>query len=284
MIFGGRIVDSGSFRIAGELSVRRLGFGAMQLPTAPRQARDGAIAVARRAVELGVTLIDTAHLYGWGANEELLAEALYPYPDDLLIATKVGVAPPDPPREADICGRPDFLRGQVEEGLRRLRVERLELLQLHRIDPNVPLADQLGALRELQVQGKIGHIGLSEVTVEQLAQAREIVDVVSVQNRYSVLDREHEGVLDACAAAGIAFLPWRPVHPAASGGAAEIAAVAAESGATAAQVALAWLLDRSPVMLPIPGTGSIVHLEENVAAADLRLSDDQLRRLDRLGG
>ncbi|TMR04800.1 aldo/keto reductase [Actinomadura soli] len=272
-----------SFRIAGERDVRRLGFGAMHLPTEPRRARDGAIAVARRAVELGVTLIDTAHLYGWGANEELLAEALHPYPDDLLIATKVGVAPPDPPREADLCGRPEFLRDQVEQGLRRLRVERLELLQLHRVDPKVPLADQLGALRELQLQGKIGHLGLSEVTVGQLDRAREIIDVVSVQNRYSVLDREHEGVLDACTAAGIAFLPWRPVHPAASSGTAGIAAVAAETGATPAQVALAWLLERSPVVLPIPGTGSIAHLEENVAAADLRLSDDQLRRLDRLG-
>ncbi|MFI0366778.1 aldo/keto reductase [Actinomadura sp. 1N219] len=272
-----------SFRIAGERDVRRLGFGAMHLPTEPRQARDGAIAVARRAVELGVTLIDTAHLYGWGANEELLAEALHPYPDDLLIATKVGVAPPEPPREADICGRPEFLRDQVEQGLRRLRVERLELLQLHRVDPKVPLADQLGALREMQLQGKIGHIGLSEVSVGQLDRAREIVDVVSVQNRYSVLDREHEAVLDACTAAGIAFLPWRPVHPAASKGADEIAAVAAETGATAAQVALAWLLERSPVVLPIPGTGSIAHLEENVAAADLRLSDDQFRRLDQLG-
>ncbi|WUH98632.1 aldo/keto reductase [Spirillospora sp. NBC_00431] len=275
-------MTSESFRIAGERSVRRLGFGAMHLPTEPREARAGAIAVARRAVELGVTLIDTAHLYGWGANEELLAEALHPYPGDLLIATKVGVAPPDPPREADICGRPELLREQVEQGLRRLRVERLELLQLHRVDPKVPLADQLGALRELQLQGKIGHIGLSEVTVEQLGRAREIVDVASVQNRYSVLDREHEDVLDACADAGIAFLPWRPVHPAASKGTAEIAAVAAETGATPAQVALAWLLGRSPVVLPIPGTGSIAHLEENVAAADLRLSDDQQRRLDRI--
>ncbi|MFI9437316.1 MULTISPECIES: aldo/keto reductase [Streptosporangium] len=270
------------FRIGGELGVRRLGFGAMRLPTGPGPAREASIAVARRAVELGVTLIDTAHLYGWGANEELLAEALHPYPDGLLIATKVGVAPPDPPHDVAICGRPDFLRDQVEQGLRRLRVERLELLQLHRIDPAVPLADQLGALRELQVEGKIGHLGLSEVTVAELEAARQIIDVASVQNRYSMLDREHEAVLDACAAAGIAFLPWRPVHLAASAATAEIAAVAAELGATAAQVSLAWLLHRSPVVLPIPGTGSISHLEENVAAAELRLSDDQWRRLDRL--
>jgi pyridoxine 4-dehydrogenase len=254
----------------------------MHLPTEPEAAREASIAVARRAVDLGVTLIDTAHLYGWGANEELLAEALYPYPDDLLIATKVGVAPPNPPHDAAICGRPDFLRDQVEQGLRRLRVERLELLQLHRIDPTTPLADQLGALRELQVEGKIGHIGLSEVTVAELEQARRIVDVVSVQNRYSMLDREHEAVLDACAAAGIAFLPWRPIYPAVSAATAEIAAVAAELGATAAQVSLAWLLDRSPFVLPIPGTAKIDHLEENVAAASLQLNGDQWRRLDQI--
>lgn len=270
-----------TFRI-GQRTMWRLGFGAMHLPTEPGPGRVASIAVARRAVDLGVTLIDTAHLYGWGANEELLAEALYPYPDDLLIATKVGVAPPNPPRDASICGRPDFLRDQVEQGLRRLRVERLELLQLHRIDSTVPLTDQLGALRELQVEGKIGHIGLSEVTVTELEQARQIIDVASVQNRYSMLDREHEAVLDACAAAGIAFLPWRPVYPAVSEARAKIAAVANELGATPAQVALAWLLDRSPVMLPIPGTGSIDHLEENVAAANVRLSDDQWRRLDQI--
>lgn len=275
-------MTSSTFRIGGVRGVRRLGFGAMHLPTEPEPVREASIAVARRAVELGVTLIDTAHLYGWGANEKLLAEALYPYPDDLLIATKVGVAPPNPPHDAAICGRPDFLRDQVEQGLRRLRVERLELLQLHRIDATVPLADQLGALREFQVKGKIGHIGLSEVTVAELKQARQIIDVASVQNRYSMLDREHEAVLDACTAAGIAFLPWRPVHPAVSAATAEIAAVAAELGATAAQVSLAWLLHRSPVVLPIPGTSTIEHLEENVAAASLRLSGDQWRRLDRI--
>lgn len=276
-------MTSSTFRIGGEIEVRRLGFGAMRLSTEPRPAREASIAVARRAVDLGVTLIDTAHLYGWGANEELLAEALYPYPDDLLIATKVGVAPPDPPREAALCGRPDFLRGQVEEGLRRLRVDRLDLLQLHRIDPEVPLADQLGALRELQIAGKIGHLGLSEVTVAELAEARQLIDVVSVQNRYSMLDREHEAVLDACTEAGIAFLPWRPVHPSVQAAATgDIAAVAAEVGATAAQISLAWLLDRSPVVLPIPGTGSVDHLEENVAAASLRLTAGQRSRLDQL--
>ncbi|MEU8234184.1 aldo/keto reductase [Actinoplanes sp. NPDC048967] len=268
-----------TFRV-GDRVVRRLGFGAMHLPTAPAAARGNAVAVVRRAVELGVTLIDTAHLYGWGANEELLAEALYPYPEDLLIATKVGVAPPAPPREAAVCGRPELLRDQVEQALRRLRVPRLELLQLHRVDPDVPLADQLGALREMQVAGKIGHIGLSEVTVGQLTEARRIVDVVSVQNRYNLLDREHEPVLEACAAAGIAFLPWRPVHPAVSAVTSGITAVAAELGATAAQVSLAWLLARAPVVLPIPGTASLAHLAENVAAAGLELTGEHLRRLD----
>ena len=259
-------------------STRRLGFGAMHLPTAPEEARRNAIAVARRAVDLGVTLIDTAHLYGWGANEELLAEALHPYPEGLVIATKVGVAPPGPGREAAVCGRPELLRDQVDQALRRLRVPRLELLQLHRIDPGVPLADQLGTLRELQDQGKTGHLGLSEVTVDELTRARTLIDVVSVQNRYNILDREHEAVLTACTARGIAFLPWRPVHPAVSA-AGEVAAVAAETGATAAQVSLAWLLARSPVVHPIPGTASLAHLAENVAAADLELTADQLSRL-----
>jgi aryl-alcohol dehydrogenase-like predicted oxidoreductase len=271
-----------TFRIGGDLEVGRLGFGAMRLPTEPGPAREGAVAVARRAVELGVTLIDTAHLYGWGANEELLAEALHPYPDGLLVTTKVGVAQTGPGGAWKLDGRPAVLRDQVEQGLRRLRVERIELLQLHRIDPETPLADQLGALRELQIAGKVGRIGLSEVTAAELARAREIVDVVSVQNRYSLVDREYEPVLAACEVAGIAFLPWRPVAGAASGATDEIAAVAAELGATSAQVALAWLLDHSPVILPIPGTAKIAHLEENVAAADLRLTDAHRDRLDRL--
>ncbi|WP_368407023.1 aldo/keto reductase [Actinomadura sp. NAK00032] len=258
----------------------RLGFGAMQLPTGPGQARENSVAVARRAVELGVTLIDTAYLYGWGANEELLVEALHPFPDDVLVTTKVGVIPPEPPREAALCGRPEVLRDQVERALRRLRTERLELLQLHRVDPEVPLADQVGTLRDLRDEGKIGHIGLSEVTVAELDEARRIVDIASVQNRYNLLDREHDAVLDACTAAGIAFLPWRPVLPATTAG--EVAAVAAELDATPAQVALAWLLGRSPVVLPIPGTASIGHLEENVAAAGLRLTDRQQARLDAL--
>ncbi|MFD5162301.1 aldo/keto reductase [Streptomyces hawaiiensis] len=273
---------SSTFRIGGDLDVRRLGFGAMHLPTEPGPDRENALTVARRAVELGVTLIDTAHLYGGGANEELLAEALHPYPEGLLITTKVGVARTGPGGEWKLDGRPEILRDQVRQALRRLRTERIELLQLHRVDPDTPLADQLGALRELQTEGLVGRIGLSEVTVDELERARELVDVVSVQNRYNLLDREHEPVLDACAAAGIAFLPWRPVAWGKTGAEGEIAAVAAELGATPTQVALAWLLHRAPVVLPIPGTARTGHLEENVAAAGLRLTPAQRDRLDRL--
>ncbi|MGW6548464.1 aldo/keto reductase [Streptomyces massasporeus] len=269
-----------TFRIGGDLEVRRLGFGAMHLPTGPGPARENALAVLRRAVELGVTLIDTAHLYGGGANEELLAEALHPYPEGLLITTKVGVARTGPGGDWKLDGRPEILRDQVRQALRRLRTERIDLLQLHRIDPETPLADQLGTLRELQTEGLVGRIGLSEVTVEELERARELVDVVSVQNRYNLLDREHEAVLEACAAAGIAFLPWRPVAWGNTGAETGVAAVAAELGATPTQVALAWLLDRAPVVLPIPGTARMEHLEENLAAADLNLTPAQRDRLD----
>ncbi|WP_425086242.1 aldo/keto reductase [Streptomyces hainanensis] len=272
-------MTASTFDIGGERAVRRLGFGAMHLPVSPAQDRERGIAVARHAVRLGVNLIDTAQLYSWGRNEELLAEALHPYPAELLVATKVGVAPPGPGRQADIDGRPEFLRSQVDEGLRRLRLDRIELLQLHRVDTKVPLADQVGALAELRTAGKIAHIGLSEVTVAQLAEAGKITEIATVQNRYSVLDREYEDVVDACAAAGIGFMPWRPVHPA-TVTPGEVTAVAAELDATPAQVALAWLLRRTPVMLPIPGTGSLAHLEENVAAAELSLTDEQFVRLD----
>ncbi len=270
------------FRIGGDLEVRRLGFGAMRLPTDPGPGREGGLAVARRAVELGVTLIDTASMYGWGANEELLAEALHPYPDGVLVTTKVGIARSVPSGDWTQDARPAALREQVEQALRRLRVERIGLLQLHRIDPRTPLADQIGTLRDLRAEGKIGHIGLSEVTVGELDAAREIVDIASVQNRYNLLDREHEPVLAACEAAGIAFLPWATVAWGRSGATTEIAAVAAEAGATPTQVALAWLLGHSPVVLPIPGTSRIAHLEENLAAEGLRLTEGQRVRLDRL--
>ncbi|WTP57721.1 aldo/keto reductase [Streptomyces phaeochromogenes] len=271
-----------TFRIGGDLEVGRLGFGAMHLPTEPADAREAAIAVARRAVDLGVTLIDTAYMYGGGANEELLAEALYPYADGLLVTTKIGLERSEASGEWELDGRPEALRDQVDRALRRLRVERIELLQLHRIDPATPLADQLGALRDLRDEGKVGRIGLSEVTVDELDQARQIVDIASVQNRYNLLDREHEPVLAACEAAGIAFLPWRTVAWGTSGDRAEIASIAAELDATPTQVALAWLLGHSPVILPIPGTARLSHLEENVAAGGLRLGPGQQGRLDAL--
>ncbi|WP_327147082.1 aldo/keto reductase [Nocardia sp. NBC_01329] len=261
--------------------MHRLGFGAMRLAAEPDDARAASIELLRRAVELGVTLIDTAHLYGWGANEELIAEALHPYPEGLLVATKFGVERRrDHPDGAVYNGSERFLRRQVDDALRRLRVDRIALMQLHRIDPAIPLADQVGLLGDLRDEGKIGHIGLSEVSAAQLAEARETVDIVSVQNRYNILDREYDPVVDACEQAGIAFLPWRPVVAGAAGATAVIAAVARELDATATQVVLAWLLRRSGVIVPIPGTGSLSHLTENLTAARLEITDHQYERLD----
>ncbi|TXS41106.1 aldo/keto reductase [Streptomyces sp. uw30] len=272
-----------TFRIGGDLEVRRLGFGAMHLRPESAEERAACVAVARRAVELGVTLIDTAHLYGWGANEDLLAEALHPYPEGLLIATKVGIRQTTSGEGWRHAGEPADLRDQVDEALLRLRLDRIELLQLHRLDPGVPIPDQLGALRDLRDEGKIGHVGLSEVTLAELAEARAVVDIASVQNRYNLLDREHEPVLAACEEAGIAFLPWRPVAAGQSGArSSEIAAVAKEVGATPTQVVLAWLLAHSPVILPIPGTASVAHLEENLGADAVQLTRDQYDRLTAL--
>ncbi|NIK62260.1 aldo/keto reductase [Kribbella shirazensis] len=262
----------------GELDVHRLGFGAMRLTGyRPAADRTDAIRVARRAVELGVDFIDTADAYGIGANEELLAEALHPY-GNVLIATKVGHTRPSP-GEWTPCGRPEYLRQAAELCLRRLRVERIDLLQLHRIDPAVPFPDQLGALARLVAEGKVRHVGLSEVTVEQLREARRYVDVVSVQNRYNLTDRRHEDVLDYCTAEGIAFIPWVPIALGEHAGSQLLGMIAGELGATAAQLSLAWLLHGSPVVVPIPGTSSVRHLEENVAAAGLELTPDQLARL-----
>ncbi|MFJ8633882.1 aldo/keto reductase [Streptomyces sp. NPDC093568] len=272
-----------TFRIGGDLEVRRLGFGAMRLRPETARERAECLAVARRAVELGVTLIDTAHLYGWGANEDLLAEALHPYPEGLLIATKVGIRRTTSGEGWRHAGAPADLRAQVDEALLRLRLDHIELLQMHRLDPDVPLPEQLGALRDLRDEGKIAHIGLSEVTVAELTEARAVVDIASVQNRYNLLDREYEPVLTACEEAGIAFLPWRPAAAGTSGArSARIAAIAKELDATPTQVALAWLLAHSPVILPIPGTASTAHLEENVGADTVRLTRDQYDRLNRL--
>jgi pyridoxine 4-dehydrogenase len=273
-------MTSDTLVISGELTVRRLGFGALRLtewdPMGPAEWA-AAAGVARRAVELGVNFLDTADSYDRGSNEELLAEALYPYPDGLVIATKAGHARPSRGEWVPM-GRPEYLRQQCELSLRRLRLDRIDLFYLHRIDPLVPFEDQLGALRRLQEDGKIRHIGLSEVTVDQLAYARERVEVAAVQNLYNVADRRHEPVLEYCAERGIAFVPWLPVANGRGFGPA-VARVAAELGATPTQVALAWLLRRSPVMAPIPGTSSLAHLAENVAAAGLTLSGAQYGQL-----
>jgi pyridoxine 4-dehydrogenase len=276
-------VSESTFSLGGELTVRRLGFGAMRLtgdgiwgePRDPDEARR----VLRRAVELGVNLIDTADAYGPEVSERLIAEALHPYPDDLVIATKGGMTRSGPGRWSS-DGRPEHLREACESSLRRLRLERIDLYQLHTVDRAVPLEDSVGTLAELQREGKIRLIGLSNVSVGQLDRARELVDVVSVQNRFSLADRHTEDVLEACEAQGLGFIPWFPL---ATGALANrdgaLAAVAERHRATPVQVGIAWLLARSPVILPIPGTSSVAHLEENVAAAGLELSDRELTEL-----
>ncbi len=275
---------SGTYAIGGDTTVHRLGFGAMRIVGegvwGDPPDREAAKAVLRRAVELGIDLIDTADSYGPGTSEELIAEALFPYPAELVVATKCGFVRPGPGRWTAV-GLPDYLTQQVELSLRRLRLEQIPLMQLHRIDPDVPVADSLGALVELQQQGKIRHIGLSEVTPEQLAEANRTARIVSVQNRYNLADREWDHVVDVCAEQQIAFLPWFPlaVGSLARPGSA-VDEVATAHGVAPSQVALAWLLARSPAMLPIPGTGSVTHLEENVAAATLQLSPDELASID----
>lgn len=278
---------SGTFLIGGDLPVHRLGYGAMQITGpgvwGPPADPDEAVRVLRRAVELGVNFIDTADSYGPYVSEELIAKALYPYPDGLVIATKAGLVRTGP-NEWVPLGRPAYLRQEVEMSLRRLRVERIDLFQLHRIDPQTPPEDQLGELRALQREGKIRHIGLSEVTVDELLNAQSLVEVVSVQNRYNLADRASEEVLDYCEREGLGFIPWFPVATgrlARPGGPLDAAAKA--HGATPAQLALAWLLRRSPVMLPIPGTKSVAHIEENVAAAGITLSDEEYRALEAAG-
>jgi pyridoxine 4-dehydrogenase len=268
--------NSGTFLLGGDLPVHRLGFGAMRLTGKgiwgePRDHGE-AIALLRRTIELGVDLIDTADSYGPEVSERLIAEALYPYPRGLVIATKAGLERPGPGQWKP-NGRPEHLRAACEGSLRRLKLERIDLYQLHRIDPDVPFTDQLGTLKRLQEEGKIRHVGLSEVSVADIDRARKIVRIVSVQNRYSPTDRQHESVLDHCERERMVFLPWYPLGAgAALRPGSPLATVAAGLYATPAQVALAWLLRRSPVMLPIPGTSSVPHLEENVAAALLQLS------------
>ena len=241
--------------------------------------RDECVRVVRRAVELGVDLIDTADSYGPYVSEEILREALFPYPQQLLIATKAGLVRTGP-SQWHAVGRPAYLRQEAEMSLRRLGVERLDLLQLHRPDPQVPLADQVGELKALQDEGKVAAIGVSNVTVDQLEAAREIADIVTVQNMYNLTNRRSQDVLDYCATAGIGFIPWAPIaHGDLGEPGGPVDEVTRATGATSGQVALAWLLALAPVVLPIPGTSNVAHLEENIAAAELTLTDEQLAAL-----
>ena len=277
---------SGEFLIGNDLCVTRLGFGAMRITGegiwGEPANRGEAIRVLRRAVELGINFIDTADSYGPNVSEEIIAEALYPYPTGLVIATKGGFMRPGPNKWVE-NGKPEHLRSTCEGSLRRLRLERIDLYQLHRIDPKVPAEDQLGTLKDLQAQGKIKHIGLSEVSVRQIEHARTIVPIASVQNRYSVTDRGSEDVLKYCEKEKMGFIPWFPLAAGrVSGSESPISRIAAQWKATPSQVALAWLLARSPVMLPIPGTAKVKHLEENVEAAALKVDAKKMQELDRM--
>jgi len=273
-----------TFTIGGELEVHRLGFGAMRItgdgiwgePPDPAGARE----LLRRVVQDGVNLIDTADSYGPEVSENLIAEALHPYPDDLVIATKAGLVRPGPNQWVP-SGRPDRLKRCCEDSLRRLKLERIDLYQFHRVDPEVPIEDSVGALVELQQEGKVRLIGVSNVNGEQLERAQQIAEVVSVQNRYSFADRSSDEVLEACEQQGLAFLPWAPIEVANASRLGEaLAEVARAHDATQVQVAIAWLLARSPVILPIPGTSSIAHFEENLEAAQLELSQEELDSLE----
>ncbi|AKF83563.1 oxidoreductase [Myxococcus fulvus 124B02] len=278
------VEKSGVFKLGGELPIHRLGYGAMQLTGpgiwGPPKDRAEAVRVLRRAVELGVDFIDTADSYGPYVSEEIIAEALHPYAKGLVIATKAGLVRTGPNQWHPV-GAPKYLRQEVEMSLRRLKLERIDLFQLHRIDPKVPVEESLGELKALQKEGKLRHIGLSEVSVEDIQRARKVVDVVSVQNRYNLTDRVHEPVLAYCEKEQLGFIPWFPL---ATGGLAKpggaLDAAARKHQASPAQIALAWLLARSPVMLPIPGTSSVKHLEENLAGAELSLGKDELAAVD----
>jgi pyridoxine 4-dehydrogenase len=267
----------------GTLTVHRLGFGTMQLPGSgvwgPSRDHDGALAVLRRALQLGVDLLDTADSYGPNVAEELIREALYPYPPDLKIATKAGLTRSGPDQWAP-CGRPEYLRQQCEGSLKRLDVEQIDLFQLHRIDPEVPADEQFGLLKALRDEGKVREVGLSEVNVSEIEAAQRIVPIVSVQNLYNIGQRTADDVVDYCEQQQIGFIPWFPLasgNLSRPGGPLDV--VAQEIGATVCQVSLAWLLHRSPVMVPIPGTSSIAHLEENCAASSLALTDAQYKDL-----
>lgn len=267
----------------GELNVNRIGYGAMRVIDnpdiwGPPKDKANAHRVLRRAYELGANFFDTAESYGPHYSELAIAEAMHPYPKDLVIGTKCGLVRPRPSRW-DEDGRPEKLRQDLEGSLKRLKLDRIDVYQLHAPDPKVPFEEQVGTLAAFQREGKVRHVGLSNVTVRELEQARKIVPIVSVQNRYNIGDRHSDDVLKACERLGITFLPWYPLGDGAALRSAKVKALASKLGATPAQVALAWLLKRSPVILPIPGTGSIAHLEENMQAAKLELTDADFRML-----
>jgi pyridoxine 4-dehydrogenase len=273
----------GTLTIGGDLKVRRLGFGAMRLTGrgiwGPPANEDEAIRVLRRAIELGVNFIDTADSYGPEVSERIIAKALHPYPGGLVIATKGGLERPGPGQWSPNC-KPAHLKEACEGSLQRLKLDRIDLYQLHTHDPRVPLEDSIGALAELRAAGKIRHIGVSNFSVSELKRAQKIAPIVSVQNMYNMSDRKSDPVLDRCAADGLGFLPYFPLAVGnLSRGSSRIDAIAKRHQATPSQVALAWLLKRSPAMLPIPGTSSVAHLEENVGAAEVQLSDDDFRSL-----
>jgi pyridoxine 4-dehydrogenase len=277
---------SGTFLLGGDLEVRRLGFGAMRLTgpgiTGRPEDEDTARAVLRRALELGVNHVDTADAYGPFVNEELIAEALHPYGDDLLIATKGGLVRTGARGDWPKDGRPEHLREACEGSLKRLRLDRIDVYYLHRPDPEVPYEESIGALKELKDEGKIRHVAVSNVNMERLAIARGIVDIAAVQNQYSLTDRRAQDVLEECERNRIGFVPWAPLDAGALEPGGPVAQIAERHDASPMQIALAWLLHASPAMLPIPGTGSLRHLEENVAAAEIELSDDDMRALDAL--
>ena len=280
------MITSPTWKLGGDLTVNRLGFGAMRITGEgiwgwPAD-RNNALKVVRRAVELGVNLIDTADAYGPETSELLIAEALHPYPAELVIATKGGLTRPGPGQWVP-NGRPEYLKQAVDGSLKRLRLERIDLYQLHRVDPKVPMEESLGSLKEMQNAGKIRHVGLSNVSTEEIERARKVVPIVSVQNRYNVEDRKSENVLVYCEKESLGFMPWFPI----GGGKGlqpenPLETAARDHGASVVQIALAWLLERSPVMLPIPGTSSISHLEENVAATKIKLTPAEWQAIDAL--
>jgi pyridoxine 4-dehydrogenase len=276
--------SSGTFSLGGKTPVHRLGFGAMRITGdgiwGPPKDRAEALRVLKRAVELGIDFIDTADSYGPHVSEELIAEALHPYPKGVIIATKAGLVRTGPNKWFPV-GRPEYLEQEVEMSLRRLKLERIDLWQLHRIDPKVPVEESLAPIKKFQEQGKILHVGLSEVKPHEIEQARKVINIVSVQNQYNLGDRQHEDVVEYCDQHNIGFIPWFPVAAgklARPGG--PLDETAKRHGITVAQLSIAWLLHRSPVMLPIPGTSSVKHLEENVAAASVQLSPDEWKTIE----